>query len=312
MDHFLDTQFLRRISDIENNLLTLERSTIDDFNRQWIKYTDDLKATLENNPHSLSVSTITTAYAMANRVHATIQTFLELEELSEKLMMSFLTEASSQPLKETFSPPDSTGSIIPPYIKTSRDWLVDNIHNPYPPISVRDAIARKSRASRKDVDNWFIDARKRIGWNAARKTFFSNKRSDMVDAATRFYANDERLSLSQDAEHAFVSIMKNAKDLYADKFVETALATKLAMAVKDLTPEIKASAKAEKLRQRQKKDRDAYPSPERSPEPSHLSPNLHDDPGLQPISTNNRKRRVPSVHVEPIQDESSRLSKRPR
>ena len=149
---------------------------------------------------------------------------------------------------------------------------------------------------RKDIDNWFMDARKRIGWNDARKTHFSNKRADIIDAATRFYANDEKLSLSQGAEHALVSIMKSAKNLYCDKFNQTVLASKLDAAVKDLTPQTKADAKAQRSRQLQmKRARDSYPSPERSPEPASPAHAVCTITQYMPIS--NRKRR--NISVEP-------------
>nr|AAB22023.1 A42 mating-type factor beta 1-1 gene product [Coprinus cinereus, Peptide Partial, 44 aa] [Coprinopsis cinerea] len=44
-------------------------------------------------------------------------------------------------------------------------WLKDNWYNPYPSGEVRTQIARQTRTSRKDIDAWFIDARRRIGWN---------------------------------------------------------------------------------------------------------------------------------------------------
>ncbi|KAG6817983.1 hypothetical protein H0H87_012451 [Tephrocybe sp. NHM501043] len=317
MDSFLDAQFRRRISAIENNLISLERSTIDDFNHQWIAYTDGLKAALEKDPQCLSESTVTMAYALANRVHAVIQTFLELEELSERLMASLLTETSTElDLSEPIV--DSSDSSLPSYIKPSYEWLVKNVHNPYPTTSARDSIARKSGSTRKEVDNWFIDARKRVGWNAARKTHFSNKRVEIVNAATRFYADDEKLSLSQDAELALVAIMKNVKDLYSDKFDQSLLASKLATFVKDLTPQAKEEAKAERLRLLQlKKDRDAYPSPDRSPEPTRLSlvpcDADADNATSQAISTVSRKRRSPSVGADgPEQSEGHRPTKRSR
>nr|pir a 1-2 protein - inky cap (Coprinus cinereus) [Coprinopsis cinerea] len=42
-------------------------------------------------------------------------------------------------------------------------WLYQNLHNPYPSPQVRESIATKSKSPRKDVDNWFVDARRRIG-----------------------------------------------------------------------------------------------------------------------------------------------------
>ncbi|KNZ75013.1 Mating-type protein beta1-1 [Termitomyces sp. J132] len=305
------------MSAIESSLLDFQPSRVDDFYRQYDEYTNTLEMAIRAN--LLSPSTIALAAALSIKVYHTIESSFDVERLSMKLMESFLDETAvilDCSTTNTSSPPAYvSGSALAPYIKPSYEWLVANIQNPYPSPVIRDAIARQAGTVRKDVDSWFMDARKRIGWNDARKTYFSNKRADIIDAATRFYANDEKLSLSQGAEHALISIMKNAKNLYCDKFNQTVLASKLDAAVKDLTPQTKAGAKAEQLRHLQmKKARDSYPSPERSPEPADLSPALcHQSALAQPTSISNRKRR--NMRVEPAdvdQVEDTRTVKRAR
>ncbi|KAG6895148.1 hypothetical protein C0992_002937 [Termitomyces sp. T32_za158] len=304
-----DAQFLQRLSVVESDLLKLSRSSLADFHQRWILLVDDLQIAIDAK--SLASSTVTAAHALAARVSKMIQTFLDLEILSEQLMASLLEETSFvvDPLPSNSENSDHT---LPPYLKLSYDWLIDHIHNPYPSQEVRDAIAKKSNSSRKDVDNWFIHARKRIGWNDARKVHFRNKRAEIVDAATRFYSDNERLSLSQGAEHALVSIMKNAKDLYSDKFGETVLASRLASAVKDLTPETKAEAQAERLRiTKLKKDRDSYPSPDRSPEPAYPLLACNDETVAIATPIASRKRRKPSIEpVEVDTNEENRQEKR--
>ncbi|KAG5725342.1 Mating-type protein beta1-1 [Termitomyces sp. T112] len=309
-----DAKFLQQLSLLENDLLSLDRSSFQSFHARWSTLVDDLETAIKTK--SLQDSTITTAYTLANRVTHVVQMFLDLEILAEKLMGSLLDDTSSA-LDTAPTPSYPIDTSAPPYLKLSYDWLVENIHNPYPSSEIRDAIARTSGAARKDVDNWFVDARKRIGWNNARKAHFFNKRVDIVNAATRFYANDEKLSLNQGAEHALVSIMKNAKDLYSDKFGETLLASRLAAIVKDLTPETKAEANAERMRQVQlKKDRASYPSPDRSPGPSHPLPipcEPCDDEVDAITIQSSRKRR--NLSVEPIelnQSEESSPAKRTR
>ncbi|KAG6815913.1 hypothetical protein H0H87_010316 [Tephrocybe sp. NHM501043] len=317
-----DDSFLRRVSDFESQLSELTPSRVEKFNVGWSSFVKDLKEAID--AETLQISTIVTAHALGSRVSQITQTFLDLEHLAARLMTSLLDETSTILEPSTpatlpllpYSSPDS--GTTPPYLKPSYEWLALNVHNPYPLPSVRDGIAKGSGAARKDIDNWFIDARKRIGWNAARKAHFSNKRVDIVDAATRFFAGDEKLILEQDAELALISIMRNVKDLYSDKFSETSLAAQLATVVKDLTPQTKAAAKAERTRQQQlRKDQDAYPSPARSPEPTRLSTVPCDDEidntASHPTSTNNRKRRSPSVEaMESQQSEEPRPAKRTR
>ncbi|KAG6863994.1 hypothetical protein C0991_001272 [Blastosporella zonata] len=312
-----DANFLQRLAVIESELLALDRSSFQSFHDKWNTLVNDLDTAMGSN--FLQDSTITTAHFLANRVSYVVQTFLDIELLAERLMVSLLDETSSALDVALPTPPSRPLDLaIPPYVKPSYDWLVENTQNPYPSPDVRESIALKSRSARKDVDNWFIDARKRIGWNAARKAHFSNRRVDIVDAATRFHANDEKLSLSQDAELALISIMKNAQNLYSDKFNESVLAAELATVVKDLTPQTKADAKAERMRQLQmQKDRDAYPSPDRSPGRTRLSPLPSDDEvdntTTQPISTTNRKRRSSSVEAfDSSFCSESRIAKRSR
>lgn len=312
----IDEQYLRRMTKLEQEILksSFHISSFEDFNRRWTTLVDDLTASMDAD--QLSSSTITTAYALSQKVTLMVDRFRDLDALCVQLMSSILHETSSGP--DAALSVVSNSNNLAPYIKPSYDWLLGNMHNPYPSTHIRESIAQKSGATRKDVDNWFIDTRKRIGWNDTRKTFFSNKRADIVDAATRFCANDEKLSLSQGAEHALVSVMKNARDLYRDKFDETMLVTKLASAVKDLTPATKAEAKAERVRQaRPKKDRDPYPSPDPSPEPSQPSPVSFDGESVsiatRSVCNKKRKRRSLSVDLyEFDQNKESRPEKRSR
>ena len=140
-------------------------------------------------------------------------------------------------------------------------------------------MSRQTYSKGRVIDAWFVDARKRIGWNALRKTHFCNKRVDIVDAATRFFVQgDSKPSLDPNIPLQFVAIETRAKELYSDKFTESVLATKLDVAVKDMTPEMKARAKEnqrrrrqeEKIKQTEHSARDviatsSYPSPDRSP-----------------------------------------------
>ncbi|KAG5640411.1 hypothetical protein DXG03_008747 [Asterophora parasitica] len=316
MDNDLDAHFIRRISVIENELLEpiIHRSSLNDFNDRWATLVDDLAAAIDAK--SISSSAITIAHSLAIRVAKMVESFLDIEVLAEKLMLSLLDDTSlilESSTTGTRTPPAETHdpSAVPSYIKPSYEWLLDNLQDPYPSSRVRDDIAQKSAAARKDIDSWFIDARKRIGWNSLRKTSFSNKRVDIVDAATRFFVQDDpKRPLDPTIEYELISIKKCAKDLYVEKFSETALATKLDVTVKTLTAQTKAEAKAEQLRQLQlEKDRQLYPSPERSPEPTRLSPVPHDDEDSvtapQSTSVTSRKRSLSSEPQESCDDSSA-------
>ena len=202
---------------------------------------------------------------------------------------------------------------MPPYIQPSYEWLISNLENPYPSNQTRTAISLQTHSPRKDIDGWFTDARRRIGWNALRKSRFSNKRIDIVDAAVRFFVkNDPKRPLDPAVELEFAAIEARAKDLYAEKFIQSTLAAKLDVVVKDMTQEMKVQAKAEeKLRkrlQRQKKEKRAldalcYPSPERSPAASPepalpSSPTQGDHLTIDDTPRSSRKRCTPTLDHE--------------
>ncbi|TFK30891.1 mating-type protein [Coprinopsis marcescibilis] len=204
----------------------------------------------------------------------------------------------------------------PHYVQASARWLKDNWCNPYPSIQVRTSIAQDTSTSRKDVDAWFIDARKRIGWNELRRKHFDNKRANIVDAAIAFECSDRVLPIEPIAENIniqFALIKGHAAFLYDEKFSESNLAQKLDVAVKDMTPGLKEQIKADRQRQKLERHRkrerfSSYPTPERSLR--SVYPDLASSPppqGLSSEPTSSRKR-----SLDEDDDPSARPNKRAR
>ena len=198
-----------------------------------------------------------------------------------------------------------SSTTLAPYIRSAYTWLLSNLHNPYPSKEKKATIAEESGSSPKDIDNWFINARRRIGWNKLRSKHFQNKRSLIVDAATRFFkevphalhphtTHTSGIDPNVNYDSEFKSIEHCTRALYPEKLFETPLATKLNEPGRDSIPEGKDCAQvecsevlggAEELQRLY-----AYPtpehSPERSPELSVASLPIQD---ITPAS--NRKRR---------------------
>ena len=172
---------------------------------------------------------------------------------------------------------------MPPCIRPAYTWLRSNLHNPYPSKEAKATIAEESGSSSKDIDNWFINVRRRIGWNKLRSKHFENKRSLIIDAATRFFKEVPRV-LHSSATHTsgidpkanyeseFKSIQNCARDLYPETVFESLLTTKLDKPGRDLTPEANIPARVECSEVQQGAAElqrlHAYPTPERSPERS--------------------------------------------
>lgn len=126
---------------------------------------------------------------------------------------------------------------------------------------LRARIADETDYDVRDIDAWFIDARRRIGWNRLRRAHFET-RADMVKAATRHFKPNARAtrpgpyncsSQPEDASSTgytsyFVAMEADAQALYSHKFFPTALATDI-----DSTMRLGQDATS------------SYPSPARTP-----------------------------------------------
>ena len=210
-------------------------------------------------------------------------------------------------------------ATLPPYTRSAYTWLLSNLHNPYPSKEEKATIAEESGSSPKDIDNWFINVRRRIGWNKLRSKHFQNKRSLIVDAATRFFKevpqtlHSHTTHISVDSktnyDSEFKSIEKCARDLYPVKLSETPSATN--ESGRNLTPEARVCAQGECSKVRDGVEElqrlYAYPtpdcSPKRSPEPSATSLPIQD---ITPVSSRKRRnsdRDFPELDIEDCCDE---------
>jgi hypothetical protein len=142
----------------------------------------------------------------------------------------------------------------PTYIQPAHAWLLNNLHNPYPSKQMRTTFLKQTGTSLKDIDAWFTDVRKRIGWNSLRKKHFTT-RKEMIAAATRFFKPssmqlDPETELEDTAhfDQDFALLEDNAKNLYSRKFLTSTLASRLD-AVKVATPESNLAGQGDSLAQ---------------------------------------------------------------
>jgi C-terminal domain of homeodomain 1/Homeobox KN domain len=177
-----------------------------------------------------------------------------------------------------------------PHVKPCADWLLRNLHNPYADSTVCTEIAQQTSARKKDVENWFADARKRIGWNALRKSRFNNKKADIVAAAAKFFGDSAAsIDLPFCLEHEFASIQIRAREIVSR--------------LQDSSPAIADS-------------RLAYPSP--TPSPQRQTQLLTPASSLSSLlsESSNRKRRSSPFSTDDGHDSSyeseTHCQKRPR
>lgn len=285
-----------------------DTTALKSFLHSWLSFS----TMVHSCSHQINRDTLTMIYSFSETVNIVSSKFVDLH-LSSEMLNEQLTQDLTRILDEgmgnlSIKAPinyQGTYSLIshlrllkfalavhnPSYEPLHR-WLLTNLHMPYPSQEIRQSISSQTSFSRKDIDCWFIDARKRIGWNTLRKRSFNNKRADITDAASRFFIKkDSMRPLGLDIELAFTKIEANAKALFSKEFSESALAEK-----SDYTPPVDTTLKTRTKKRIQEKQRtsnsrkarqqcaaDAYPTPERSPQPPSPYSVTRTLPPLSPI-----------------------------
>ncbi|KAF8913108.1 C-terminal domain of homeodomain 1-domain-containing protein [Gymnopilus junonius] len=202
------------------------------------------QGTVRTHRDKLQTETLIAVQGFATIIDTVASGVLELEMESEKLRRDTMADIS-RILNEKMgkltigdepyhvSSKNVSNSHSPSYIRPSYDWFLSNLHNPYPSKEVKKDLARRYKCSVKDIDAWFIDARKRIGWNTLRRQKFSNKQEHIIAAASRFFkpsavtfTDDPSATLESegdfnDAYHAeFTALEDAARSLYSGRFVD--------------------------------------------------------------------------------------------
>ncbi|KAJ7603304.1 C-terminal domain of homeodomain 1-domain-containing protein [Roridomyces roridus] len=244
------------------------------FARKWT----ELHAALETHADSLDEVTKSTAHTLASKINILSDLFLSMEikvvELEAELDSLDLDAPNPPPRDPTPKSPSPTpqslpsrpDSSYPPYIEPCYKWLLGHLWNPYPKKAVKQKIADETGSSLDRISEWFVDARRRMGWTQLLREEFNRKRADMVHAAECYFVRpDPENPLLPIVDAKFAEIQAYAEDMYAAKFIPSALSNKLSAAVKDLTPELQAKAREEKWKrlqaQREAAKLGIYPSP---------------------------------------------------
>lgn len=135
----------------------------------------------------------------------------------------------------------------PPFLATAHQWLLDNLHNPYPSAEVKARMAATSSCQVSSINSWFVNARRRIGWTTLCRKHFSNCRADMIDAANRALVdNDPQHILPPKLRLSFFKMKAAAEGLYSSTLTRSAFARDLDVIVKDMTEEERKSVGVEK------------------------------------------------------------------
>ncbi|KAJ7207381.1 C-terminal domain of homeodomain 1-domain-containing protein [Mycena haematopus] len=238
------------------------------FVHKWAQLRADIESATEAG--TLDADTAVLTYHVASKVSVSVNHLqgalhgLNLDEPAIEPSASSESETDSTPIPD--SPSIRSDPSLPPYIEPAYKWLRKHLHNPYPKKVIKEKIADETGSSLERISDWFVKVRRRMGWTTLLGEDFGHKRVDLVAAAERhFLGTNPKYPLPVDIQGKFVQMEAFAHDMYAAKFVPSALSNKLMAAVKDLTPELQQKARLERLQklqaQREAAKRAAYPSP---------------------------------------------------
>lgn len=196
------------------DVISAGEEALEEFSDRWAEFIRSV------SPDSYSPGTMQLLHRVSSTIGMLCESLLSLEDAAQEIQREF--EAEIEAVLDHSNAVDESKSFSTT-VSTRRDvslaaeWMSRNYHNPYPSAAIRDDISRRANWIRKDVDNWFTEARKRIGWNRIRKEFFANKRDSAVQAATSFFSSSS-YSLQPALETALVEMEIRAKELYTEPF----------------------------------------------------------------------------------------------
>ena len=252
-----------RLRLFESELITAlssDTSTLDSFPNRFSTLMNDFEEALRLQ--CLDASSISIAHTLASRIQIIGKHFLKLRSEFETITAGFkddLDDIFSRPsrssspshsprLSKTSLSQDSNPSSsspeknlagspqdpFPAYVAPSYKWLLKNLHDPYPSNQVKSSISHSAGASLKHISAWFVNARRRIGWTTLSRKYFSNHRSETVDAASRaLVKEDPKRPLDSNIILEFMTLKAAAEDLYSEKFRKSILVGKLDVVIKD-------------------------------------------------------------------------------
>lgn len=156
---------------------------------------------------------------------------------------------------------DSDPHVIPPHIPHAYDWLLKHIHDPYPSSAVKADIAAESGVSPKTVSEWFVNVRRRIGWNRISKRYFKGKRALTVDCARIVFLGDpENLQVTNSIRKSFYDMKITAETLFDGKLETSDVAKQLDNLVRNVTEASHAGSNRRTKRRRSQLDNELYES----------------------------------------------------
>nr|AGS09262.1 a1 homeodomain mating type protein [Heterobasidion annosum] len=218
-----DSTIQRRLLRTEHNLLDAvargNPQALKSFYESWASLGRDIEyasrsRNLGSDTHSL-VKVVTARIGVL--AEAFLDTYLHVDSLTDDLMSELSDTLTQFGLSEDPSIPVTPdhphhpkkiqlltdfATSRPPSYAEAYDWLLDNLHNPYPSPDIKSHLAQAHGISSKAIGAWFKQVRQEIGWSTLSGEIFSGSRSKTTRAASLAYISRDP-DLPGNVMHAF-------------------------------------------------------------------------------------------------------------
>ncbi|TCD62978.1 hypothetical protein EIP91_006160 [Steccherinum ochraceum] len=205
-------------------------ATLEEFDRAWQALRSDVDEAIRSS--SLGPKDISLAHATAaqiatlgegltgiDNITSTMSVALvdDLEHILSQMTLHDTVDQLSAPSLRRQTPKRS--SLL--YIAPAYSWVVKNIHDPYPPVSVKRALAEEARVTVSFLNDWFKEVRRRIGWVSLCKDHFQGSRALAVEVAQQVFASPGgSIRCSPPILASFELMESRLRDLFPDEDTE--------------------------------------------------------------------------------------------
>lgn len=227
----------RRLIDAEDEFLSARNATaVAAFEQKWEILCQDFRHALDAGNVDddldriaqsvfLRIAILGESLAMAQEEADRIQTaaMTEIEDLLAQMTLGDIVQpltgvserATSRHTPVTQN--QTSPALIPTFLALPYDWILRNVHNPYPTASLKSAMAQEAGVSLHTVDSWFRSVRKHIGWLSFVKRRFNGSRALAIAAAKRIlFQGSQSDDVSPEVAAELLSVVSKLQCLYPD------------------------------------------------------------------------------------------------
>nr|AGS09379.1 a1 homeodomain mating type protein [Heterobasidion abietinum] len=217
-----DSTIQRQLLRVEHNMLdgvAKGPQALKSFYESWASLGRDIECAIRNR--SLGSGTYSLVRVVSARVEVLAEAFLGMHsdtdsladdlmsELSDTLTQFGLSEDPSILVTSDHQHHPNKMQLLtdlatprPSSYASAYDWLLDNLHNPYPSPDIKSQLAQIHDLSPKAIGAWFKQIRQEIGWSTLSGEIFSGSRFKTTRAASLVYISRD-LDLPDNVKHAF-------------------------------------------------------------------------------------------------------------